>query len=132
MSRKKLPTYRHKAFLAQSKRCFYCGAEMWLTDPKGFSSRYGLSQTEAWRFKCTAEHLVARCDGGADSQANIVAACAFCNATRHRMARAPEPSKYRHHVSQRVSKNRWHPMRYRHLLAGDHAGLFAAEPQGDG
>jgi hypothetical protein len=84
MSRKQT-SYRRKAFLEQSGRCFYCSAEMWLTHPERFASRHGLSEREAWRFKCTAEHLVARCDGGSDSQTNIVAACRFCNATRHQI-----------------------------------------------
>ena len=77
----RIKTHRRKAFLEQSGRCFYCSAEMWLAHPDRFASRYGIREREAWRFKCTAEHLVARCDGGSDSQTNIVAACAVCNAT---------------------------------------------------
>ena len=113
----RIKTNRRKAFLAQSGRCFYCRAEMWLTHPERFATRHGLSEREARRFKCTAEHLVARCDGGPDSQTNIVAACAFCNATRHKFRRAPEPATYVQHVHRRLSTGRWHPSRYRHLLA---------------
>lgn len=117
MSRKKLPTYRRNAFLAQSGRCFYCSAEMWLAHPERFASKHRLSECQARRFQCTAEHLVARCDGGPDSQPNIVAACAFCNATRHKFRCAPEPTAYVRHVHKRLRTGRWHPSRYRHLLA---------------
>ena len=116
MSRRKLPTYRRNAFLAQSGRCFYCSAEMWLTHPERFASRYGLSEREAWRFKCTAEHLIARRDGGSDTQENIVAACKFCNSTRHQIRCAPEPTTYVQHVRRRLRAGRWHPSKYRHLL----------------
>jgi len=118
MSRK-LQTNRRKAFLAQSGRCFYCSAEMWLAHPEHFASRHGLTEREARRFKCTAEHLVARCDGGPDAQTNIVAACRFCNSTRHRITCAPEPTAYVQHVQRRLTAGRWHPSRYRHLLVGD-------------
>ena len=112
----RIKTYRRKAFLEQSGRCFYCNAEMWRTQPERFASRHGPSKREALRFKCTSEHLVARCDGGSDSQTNIVAACAFCNATRHKFRCAPEPTTYAKHVHRRLRTGRWHPSRYRHLL----------------
>jgi 5-methylcytosine-specific restriction endonuclease McrA len=117
----RIKTHRRQAFLEQSGRCFYCSAEMWLTHPERFASRHGLSEREAWRFKCTAEHLVARCDGGPDSQANLVAACQFCNSTRHRFRCAPEPPAYVQHVQRRVRAGRWHPSKYRHLVVGDAA-----------
>lgn len=123
MSRKnqfnRLQSHRLKAFNAQSGRCFYCGAEMWLAHPERFASRHRLNKREVARFKCTAEHLVARRDGGTHLQTNIVAACRFCNATRHKFRCAPEPTAYVQHVHRRLTAGRWHPNRYRHLLVGD-------------
>jgi 5-methylcytosine-specific restriction endonuclease McrA len=44
----------------------------------------------------TAEHLVARMDGGKNTRGNIVAACGRCNALRHGMfpGAAPDPETY--------------------------------------
>lgn len=115
----RIKTHREKAFVEQSGRCFYCSAEMWLDRPERFASKHGLSERQARRFQCTAEHLVARCDGGPDSQNNIVAACAFCNSTRHKFRCAPEPTAYVKHVQMRLRTGRWHPSRFWQLLPGD-------------
>ena len=44
----------------------------------------------------TAEHLVARVDGGRNTGGNIVAACRRCNAGRHALfpADPPDPETY--------------------------------------
>jgi len=44
----------------------------------------------------TAEHLVARMDGGKDTRQNIVAACRRCNEMRHALfhGAAPDPETY--------------------------------------
>jgi len=44
----------------------------------------------------TAEHLVARMDGGKNTRTNIAAACRRCNADRHALfpAGAPAPETY--------------------------------------
>jgi 5-methylcytosine-specific restriction endonuclease McrA len=44
----------------------------------------------------TAEHLVARVDGGRNTSGNIVAACRRCNAGRHALflADPPDPETY--------------------------------------
>lgn len=109
---------RLKAFLAQSGRCFYCSAEMWADHSEQFISKHGLNHREAQRFRCTAEHLRPRCDGGGNSCGNIVAACWFCNVTRHRLKSAPEPIEFARHVRKRLRKGQWHPGKYRRLLAG--------------
>lgn len=57
---------------------------MWESDPESFARHHGISSATAKRFQCTAEHLVARQDGGKDTAANIVAACAYCNHGRHK------------------------------------------------
>jgi len=44
----------------------------------------------------TAEHLVARMDGGRNTRGNIAAACRCCNAGRHALfpRGAPDPETY--------------------------------------
>ena len=115
-SMSRIKTHRRNAFLEQSGRCFYCSAEMWLTQPDRFASRHGISEREARRFRCTAEHLVARSEGGSDARTNIVAACKFCNSIRHQTRCAPEPTAYVQYVQRRLRAGRWHPSRYRHLV----------------
>jgi 5-methylcytosine-specific restriction endonuclease McrA len=56
---------------------------MWQEGKKKFAEKYGISELAATRFQCTAEHLKARSDGGSNDTNNIVAACYFCNHTRH-------------------------------------------------
>lgn len=99
---------RHSAFQAQSGRCFYCGLPMWESSPEKFSEAYGIPPTQAQRLQCTAEHLQARCDGGGNASANIVAACLHCNRTRHRMHPAPDPNKYRALVQRQRMNGAWH------------------------
>ena len=101
MSLKKL---RLSAFHAQQGRCFYCGARMWLR----CSSELGLRPQSSRSLQCTAEHLIARQDGGTDSHENIVAACALCNKRRHRRpGPAPAPQAYKALVQRRVVSGRW-------------------------
>src|SRR5688500_10220810 len=69
------------------------GAQQVLTmcneDLETFARTYALSPRTARSLQCTAEHLQAKCDGGADSLENIVAACRLCNlkAFRRRIRR---------------------------------------------
>ncbi|WP_411974196.1 HNH endonuclease [Sinorhizobium kummerowiae] len=81
---------------------------MWETDPEIFSARFRISARTAWRFRCTAEHLVARCDGGRDVEENVVAACHYCNWTRHRTTRPKDSASYKEHVRSRMKQGRWH------------------------
>ena len=57
---------------------------MWLDDITSFAAEHRLTHRQARQRQCTAEHLVARCDGGKNTASNIVAACRECNSTRHR------------------------------------------------
>lgn len=100
---------RARAFQHQEGRCYYCFQPMWLGDAAEFARQYALTRRQAKAFQCTAEHLVARCDGGSNSVANIVAACRHCNSRRHRRRVPPDPANYREHVRRRVAKGRWHP-----------------------
>ena len=67
---------RRGACAAQGGLCFYC------------HQRMGRD--------ITAEHLVARMDGGKNTRDNIVAACRRCNAARHALfpGAAPDPETY--------------------------------------
>lgn len=59
----------------------------------------------------TAEHLVARMDGGKDARGNIAAACRCCNAGRHTLfpAGAPEPETYQAYVLLKSAAGEWPP-----------------------
>ena len=107
---------RLAAFRSQKCHCYYCGAPMWLQEPAKFASRYSISLKQAARFQCTAEHLVARQDGGSDARNNIVAACQFCNSQRHRRLAAPDPQAYRKLIARRLERRRWHPQKLHHVL----------------
>jgi len=106
-----LSKYRHQSFLSQAHRCYYCGFLMWEHNPEQFAAIHKISLAQAQRFKCTAEHLEARKDGGADSRSNIVAACLYCNQTRHRIKPAPSPDKLRVQVAKQLQNNGWHKMK---------------------
>jgi hypothetical protein len=111
--------HRNRAFTKQQRRCYYCTALMWLREPTEFAVSYGVGSGDVARFKCTAEHLVARQDGGTNQKQNIVAACWFCNATRHRRPTPPPHDAYRILVRKRVKRLKWHPTKFRHLLQDD-------------
>lgn len=94
----RLTRSRQLAFDRQGGKCYYCGLRMWLGGPCGPSS-----------LRCTAEHLVARSEGGGAGTSNIVAACWHCNRTRHKRKRPPEPERYRADVRRRVERGAWLP-----------------------
>lgn len=110
--------YRLAAFKRQSGLCYYCSAPMWNDGQAVFAAVHNLSLSQAARFRCTAEHLVARQDGGKNANGNIVAACSFCNRTRHRMKVALNHEAYKEHVTARMRRLKWHPRQMQHLLAG--------------
>lgn len=108
MSHKSLSRLRAAAFLRQSGACFYCSLPMWLTDPLSFSRHHSLSMRQTKLLQCTAEHLKARCEGGIDSPANVVAACLRCNRQRHRSKVAPSPDRHRQRIQKLMVLGRWH------------------------
>jgi len=112
-----LESLRYLSFKAQGGRCYYCGAPIWQHDPAEFAARHGLTLRLARRLQCTAEHLVARRDGGKSKHGNIVAACLFCNSNRHRRRRAPSASAYRKLVARRMGRQKWHPEQIHRMLA---------------
>jgi HNH endonuclease len=94
---------RDTAFQRQHGRCYYCDFPMWRQSLVSVPA-------ELRRFECTAEHLVPASQGGEEDEGNIVAACRFCNQTRHKSKHALAPPKYREHVQKRLWKGRWHPL----------------------
>lgn len=110
MAHKSIIKLRSAAFDRQDGRCYYCGYQMWRDTPETFAHLHGLSLRHARHFQCTAEHLVARQDGGRDTQSNIAAACRLCNQRRHKRKDAPEPQEYKDLVQKRLSNGDWHPL----------------------
>ncbi len=105
---KSLIRFRIQAFHRQNGRCFHCGVVMCAGDPKQFANRHRLSDGVAKGLRCTAEHLLARQDGGLDTSQNIAAACWLCNCRRHKRKNVLVPEKYREIVRSRISQRRWH------------------------
>jgi hypothetical protein len=99
---------RTAAFIQQGGRCRYCDYPMWLSDVQEYASQHQLSLAQARHFRCTAEHLVARCDGGGSARANIVAACLTCNKRRHARRKSLTVDAYSHLVRSRLRQGRWH------------------------
>jgi len=103
-------SYRALSFKNQNGLCFYCNQPMWTKNLKEFCQLYRVTEDSAQLLKCTAEHIVARQDGGTNQRTNIVAACLFCNRTRHQEKNALSAEKYKVKVSNLMSKNKWHPI----------------------
>ena len=103
----KLALLRRKAFITQSFRCFYCNTLMWETDSTDFISKYNTPPYLTQKLKCTAEHLYPKNEGGRDVANNIVAACFFCNTTRHKAKKPLEPNLYFIRVQSRLAQGHW-------------------------
>lgn len=88
---------RLRAFKSQNGNCFYCQLPMLPTAQEGPRA-----------LLCTAEHLLARCDGGRNSPKNIVAACRHCNSKRHARSKALPPELFKDYVQRRMAAGRWH------------------------
>ena len=101
--------YRQRAAVRQKGCCCYCGLPVVPHHQLSqFASERGLSEARVKALQCTAEHLQARCEGGADSPSNISAACITCNLRRHRMRPALPPDKYRDLVQRQMVNGSWH------------------------
>ncbi len=103
-----LQRLRTRAFHAQRGRCCYCGLPMWIGSPDELNA-LGVRPRTARPLRCTAEHLVALCDGGTNAAVNIAAACLLCNTRRHKRKTPPAPEAYRAFVQGRLAKGKWHP-----------------------
>jgi len=107
---------RNRAYESQGGACYYCGLPMWLDDEADVLVEYlGLKIRHVPWLRCTAEHLVAKIDGGTDAAENIAAACHFCNSRRHRQRQghAPSAASYRARVAQCMAQGHWHPAQSR-------------------
>lgn len=100
---------RKFAFQLQSGRCFYCRLPMWEGDSSCLPKANKLTTAQLAMLQCTAEHLQARCDGGANSTNNVVAAHKACNQRRHKCVNPPIPRDYIKKVQVRVNKKKWWP-----------------------
>ena len=100
--------YRAQAYAAQHGRCFYCHVEMCNGHPAPFAQSHGISIAQAQLLECTAEHLIARKDGGRNTRENIVAACRTCNNRRHLRKRPLPPDLHRARVQRAMARGRWH------------------------
>lgn len=99
---------RLSAFQEQSGCCYYCDSQMWLRNNEEFATKNRITLKAAKKLQCTAEHLIARSEGGSDCKSNIVAACHFCNQKRHKRKNPLPPEKFREHIQKRLVKGKWH------------------------
>ena len=105
---KSITRIRARAYFRQKRCCYYCRCPMWLDDFLGFCSRNRLVPGLARALRCTAEHVIARQDGGTNHPSNIVAACLRCNAGRHARKLPLPADDFMHHVRRRIEKGKWH------------------------
>lgn len=102
-----LQSLRQQAARRQSLRCYYCESPMWERDVATFSASFGLSKAQSNLLRCTAEHLKPKSEGGPENSANIVAACLFCNRTRHKAKNPLPPQSYKVYVRKRMQRGHW-------------------------
>lgn len=103
---------RKRAYERQGGICYYCALPMWQDNEGEVLAEYlGLKHRHIPWLRCTAEHLTARIDGGADVSENIAAACHFCNSRRHKRRPdcAPSADSYRAQVALCMARGHWHP-----------------------
>ena len=96
----KLQKIRDEAYNRQCGKCWYCGRQM-------------SAATDSGAARCTAEHLVARSEGGRNLAENVVAACWLCNTRRHRRKKPLDPEIYRKYIQTRLAEGKWVLMRPR-------------------
>ena len=114
-------TLRQRAADLQGYRCYYCGFPIWETDVSAFAKRYAITERAARRFRSTAEHVQALGDGGKTNAENIVAACIFCNKTRHARPGRISAAAYLALVHGRLAAHRWHGAQFNKLIEFRHA-----------
>src|SRR6187551_1045811 len=99
----RLQKLRNEAAEAQHWLCFYCALPM-----GGEGSPWQMALEPLGKaFAASAEHLVARCEGGRDTRGNIAAAHARCNHRRHRRRRVMTPERFAAFVQRRIGSGRW-------------------------
>ncbi|WP_394349401.1 HNH endonuclease [Pseudohalioglobus sediminis] len=116
--RKSLKTSRSRAYQVQHGHCYYCHQPMWKESEQELVSRFPITSKQAQLLKCTGEHLVPHSEGGEVSQENIVAACLFCNRTRHKAGKALTSDAFKTRAQYRLSKGAWHGLRLTDGVSG--------------
>ena len=100
---------RTRACRRQAGHCIYCECLMWQgSNIDAFCAQHDLDPEHAQQLRCTAEHLLARCDGGSNAASNIAAACLYCNLKRHACRKAKASHNYARYVRAQMRKNQWH------------------------
>ncbi|WP_350036489.1 HNH endonuclease [Pseudohaliea sp.] len=84
---------------------------MWQNSAEELVSRYGITRKQARLLQCTGEHLTPHSENGSAEKTNIVAACVYCNRTRHRAKKPMDPLSYGSQVKKRLISGRWHQLR---------------------
>ena len=106
--RRSLVRPRALAFDHQGGRCIYCTVPMCADDVRIYARKFGISEKQALKLKCTGEHLQSYSTGGTSASRNIAAACWHCNRLRHRRPTVPSPSDFQQLVRKRMRKGGWH------------------------
>jgi len=104
----RIQNIRKAKFVEQQGRCAYCCQPMWEEDGAQFACLYGISLSQASLLRSTAEHLTARQECGRDNHQNIVAACSYCNGTRHRTPKPKAPLDFAQKVRKQLKRGKWH------------------------
>jgi hypothetical protein len=99
---RKLSKFREVAAVRQQWRCYYCGFPM-----GGPKSPYDCLLDQCEHLAVTAEHLIARQDGGSNQPSNIAAAHRLCNQRRHFRKTPMGPSDFRSFVVKRLLHGKW-------------------------
>lgn len=115
----KIQKIRNASFKAQNGVCYYCQQPMWRDHPDAFARQHLISVRQARFLQATAEHLRPRSEGGGNARTNIVAACFFCNSTRHKAKVPLPPAGHLKKVRARMAAGRWHRL---HLGPACHLG----------
>ncbi len=102
-----LKKLRELKMIEQKGRCYYCDLPVWDNSIHPVTRQNHTAVLPTAALRCTAEHLIARCDGGKNTLDNVVAACFFCNSRRHKRKYPLCPEKYRKHVRTRMSAGKW-------------------------
>lgn len=104
----KLQNIRDRKAASQGWICYYCEQPMWKDNQNEFASRHSITLRQARLLQATAEHLLPRSDGGPDCDANIAAACRYCNIKRHQAGTVLSPAAYAKKVRRQLRRAGWH------------------------
>ncbi len=105
--RKSLKKPRTIAHFHQNGRCYYCNKPMWIKNPSEINNKCKITPKQARLLQCTGEHLVSHSDGGNISSSSIVAACWFCNQSRHGRVKPISAEEFKLYVSKRINSGKW-------------------------